>query len=49
MDPPSPWQIFCVLLTQTSICPVGFKACAASAVAVAAALLCCARYPKLGG
>ena len=37
-------QLVAVLLTQTSVCPVGFKACTGSACAVAAALIFLARF-----
>jgi len=39
-------QLFAVSLTQSSVCPVGFKACTMSAILVATVLACAARAPK---
>ena len=42
-------QLSAVVLTQTSVCPIDFKACAATACVVTAALLLLARFPAAGG
>lgn len=41
-------QLLAVSLTQSSVCPVGFKACALSSIVVAVALVSAARFPRHG-
>ena len=40
-------QLLAVSLTQSSVCPVGFKACTLSSLVVAVTLVLFARYPKI--
>ena len=41
-------QLSAVVLTQTSVCPIDFKACAGTACVVTATLLLFAKFPSSG-